>query len=91
MIKSKQLVKEYVETIGKYSYDQRDCIGSIWKILEKYGAETGLLGSSWFARYGAEFAPINQQKSVIWWLCVRETILRGSWIWFAAKVKHESD
>jgi hypothetical protein len=51
MITGKQLADEYRKTIGKYTYAQRDCIGSIWKILERYGAKTQLVGSNWFARH----------------------------------------
>lgn len=51
MITGKQLVEEYRKTIGKFTYDQRDCIGSIWKILQAYGAKTDLVGSNWFARH----------------------------------------
>ncbi len=50
MIKSKQLVDEYIRTIGHYTYDQRDCIESILRILEQHGAKAGLTGSNWFAR-----------------------------------------
>ncbi len=51
MINSRKLVQEYVRTIGKYTYDQRDCITSIWLILQKHGAKTQLVGSNWFARH----------------------------------------
>lgn len=51
LITGPELVKEYEKTFGKYTYDERDCIGSIWKILEKYGAKTDLVGSNWFARH----------------------------------------
>lgn len=51
MIHSKRLVEEYIKTIGRYTYDQRDCITSIWLILQKYGAKTGVVGSNWFARH----------------------------------------
>lgn len=50
MVKSKELVDEYIKTIGRYTYDQRDCIESILRILEKHGAKAGLTGSNWFAR-----------------------------------------
>ena len=51
MITGKKLVDEYKKTIGKYTYDQRDCIGSIWKLLEAYGAKADSIGSNWFARH----------------------------------------
>lgn len=40
-----------METIGQYTYDDRDCITSIWLILQKYGAITEMVGSNWFARH----------------------------------------
>jgi hypothetical protein len=51
LITGPELVKEYEKTFGKFTYEERDCIGSIWKILEKYGAKTDLVGSNWFARH----------------------------------------
>lgn len=51
MIRASQLVEEHIKTIGKYTYDQRDCITSIWLILQQYGAKTQLVGSNWFARH----------------------------------------
>lgn len=51
MITGKKLVEEYKKTIGMYTYEQRDCIGSIWKILEQYGAKADTIGSNWFARH----------------------------------------
>lgn len=51
MVDGKTLVKEYRELFGKYTYDDMDCIGSIWKILKKYGAQASTIGSNWFARH----------------------------------------
>lgn len=78
MIKSKQLVKEYIESIGKYTYEQRDCIGSIWKILEKYGAKTDLVGSNWFARHELRnMRPLTDQSQLYDGCAVLKTLLPG--------------
>jgi hypothetical protein len=78
MVKSKQLVKEYIKTIGKYTYDQRDCIGSIWKILEKYGAKTNLVGSNWFARHELRnMRPLTNKNQLYDGCAVLKTILPG--------------
>lgn len=78
MIKSKQLVKEYIESIGRYTYDQRDCIGSIWKILEKYGAKTNLVGSNWFARHELRnMRPLTNKNQLYDGCAVLKTILPG--------------
>lgn len=78
MIKSKQLVKEYIKTIGKYTYDQRDCIGSIWKILEKYGAKTNLVGSNWFARHELRnMRPLTSKDQLYDGCAVLKTLLPG--------------
>lgn len=78
MVKSKQLVKEYIESIGRYTYDQRDCIGSIWKILEKYGAKTNLVGSNWFARHELRnMRPLTNKNQLYDGCAVLKTILPG--------------
>lgn len=78
MIKSKQLVKEYIKTIGKYTYDERDCIGSIWKILEKYGAKTNLVGSNWFARHELRnMRPLTSKDQLYDGCAVLKTLLPG--------------
>ena len=50
MIKSKKLVEEYKKTIGKYTYEQRDCITSITEILLAHGGRHDLNGSNFYAR-----------------------------------------
>lgn len=78
MIKSKKLVEEYIKTIGKYTYDQRDCIGSIWKIIEQYGAKTNLVGSNWFARYELRnMRPLTHKDQLYDGCAVLKTILPG--------------
>lgn len=78
MITGKQLVEEYIKTIGKYTYDQRDCIGSIWKILEKYGAKTDLVGSNWFARYELHnLRPLTDKSQLFDGCAVLKTVLPG--------------
>ena len=78
MITGKQLVDEYRKTIGKYNYDQRDCIGSIWKILEKYGAKTDLVGSNWFARHELRnMRPLTDRSQLFDGCAVLKTRLLG--------------
>ena len=76
MIKSKQLVEEYKKTIGKYTYAQRDCIGSIWKILERYGAKTSYVGSNWFARHELKnMRPLTDKSQLYDGCAVLKTVL----------------
>lgn len=78
MITGRQLVEEYRKTIGKYNYDQRDCIGSIWKILEKYGAKTDLVGSNWFARHELRnMRPLTDRSQLFDGCAVLKTKLLG--------------
>lgn len=78
MIKSKELVKEYIKTIGKYTYDQRDCISSIWKILEQYGAEANMIGSNWFARHELRnLRPLTNKNQLYDGCAVLKTVLPG--------------
>ena len=51
MIKAKQLVQEYCLQIGRFSYAQMDCIGSIAGIIQKHGGKYDLMGSNWWARH----------------------------------------
>ena len=51
MIKAKQLVQEYRLQIGRFSYAQMDCIGSIAGIIQRYGGKYDLQGSNWWARH----------------------------------------
>lgn len=76
MITGKQLVIEYRKTIGKYTYAQRDCIGSIWKILERYGAKTSYVGSNWFARHELKnMRPLTDKSQLYDGCAVLKTVL----------------
>lgn len=76
MITGKQLVEEYKKTIGKYTYAQRDCIGSIWKILERYGAKTSYVGSNWFARHELRnMRPLTNKSQLYDGCAVLKTVL----------------
>ena len=76
MITGKQLVDEYRKTIGKYAYAQRDCIGSIWKILGRYGAKTSYVGSNWFARYELKnMRPLTDKSQLYDGCAVLKTVL----------------
>jgi len=78
MIKSHQLVTEYRATIGKYTYKQRDCIVSIWKILEKYGAKTAKIGSNWFARHElVNMRPLTNKSQMYDGCAILKTKLKG--------------
>lgn len=76
MIKSHKLVEEYRKTIGRYTYAQRDCIGSIWKILERYGAKTQLVGSNWFARHELKnMRPLTDKSQLYDGCAVLKTVM----------------
>lgn len=76
MITGKQLVDEYRKTIGRYTYAQRDCIGSIWKILERYGAKTSYVGSNWFARHELKnMRPLTNKSQLYDGCAVLKTVL----------------
>ena len=76
MITGKQLVDEYRKTIGRYTYAQRDCIGSIWKILERYGAKTSYVGSNWFARHELKnMRPLTDKSQLYDGCAVLKTVL----------------
>lgn len=51
MVKSRQLVREYRAQIGKYTYEQMDCIHSIANIIYRHGGKADLTGSNWWARH----------------------------------------
>ena len=77
-ITGKQLVDEYRKTIGRYTYAQRDCIGSIWKILERYGAKTSYVGSNWFARHELKnMRPLTDKSQLHDGCAVLKTVLPG--------------
>jgi hypothetical protein len=76
LITGKQLVIEYRKTIGRYTYAQRDCIGSIWKILERYGAKTDYVGSNWFARHELKnMRPLTDKSQLYDGCAVLKTVL----------------
>jgi hypothetical protein len=76
LIAGKQLVEEYKKTIGKYTYAQRDCIGSIWKILERYGAKTSYVGSNWFARHELKnMRPLTDKSQLYDGCAVLKTVM----------------
>lgn len=78
MITGKKLVDEYKKTIGKYTYKQRDCIGSIWKILEAYGAKADSIGSNWFARHELKnMRPLISRDQLYDGCAVLKTKLKG--------------
>ena len=78
MITGKKLVDEYKKTIGKYTYEQRDCIGSIWKILEAYGAKADSIGSNWFARHELRnMRPLTRRDQLYNGCAVLKTKLKG--------------
>lgn len=82
MITGEQLVREYEKLIGKYSYDQLDCIGSIWSILKRYGAKTDLVGSNWFARYELRnMRPLLRKEQLYDGCAVLKTLLPGEAGW----------
>lgn len=78
LINSKRLVVEYVKTIGKFTYDERDCITSIWRILEQHGAKTDLVGSNWFARHElVNMRPLTNKKQLFDGCAVLKTVKPG--------------
>ena len=78
MVSGSQLVKEYRETIGKFTYDQRDCIYSIWEILKKYGAKADMIGSNWFARHELiNLRPLTSRDQLYDGCAVLKTVLPG--------------
>ena len=78
MIKSKQLVQEYRQQIGRFSYAQMDCITSIARIIQRYGGAADLMGSNWWARYEAKNMRPLTNKSQLYDGCgVLKTILPG--------------
>lgn len=78
MIMSKQLVQEYRQQIGRFSYAQMDCITSIARIIQRYGGAADLMGSNWWARYEAKNMRPLTDKSQLYDGCgVLKTILPG--------------
>ena len=78
MIKSKKLVEEYKKTIGKYTYEQRDCITSITEILLAYGGRHDLNGSNYYARNEIKnLRPLTDKSQLYDGCAVLKTILPG--------------
>ena len=78
MIKSKELVQEYRQQIGRFSYAQMDCITSIARIIQRHGGAADLMGSNWWARYEAKNMRPLTDKSQLYDGCgVLKTILPG--------------
>jgi len=91
LITGKQLVDEYRKTIGRYTYAQRDCIGSIWKILERYGAKTSYVGSNWFARHELKnMRPLTDKSQLYDGCAVLKTVLPNQ-SGYALPGRYESD
>lgn len=78
MITGKQLVKKYRETIGQYTYKQRDCIGSIYAIIKAHGGQSDLVGSNWFARHEIRnLRPLTDRSQLYDGCAVLKTLLPG--------------
>lgn len=78
MIKSKKLVEEYKKTIGKYTYEQRDCITSITEILLAHGGRHDLNGSNFYARNEIKnLRPLTDRSQLYDGCAVLKTILPG--------------
>ena len=78
MIKSKQLVAEYREQIGKYTYEDMDCIKSIANIINRYGGKSDLMGSNWYARHEIQnLRPLTEKSQLYDGCAVLKTRLPG--------------
>ena len=78
MIKSKKLVEEYKKTVGKYTYEQRDCITSITEILLAHGGKHDLNGSNFYARNEIKnLRPLTDKSQLYDGCAVLKTILPG--------------
>ena len=78
MIKSKKLVEEYKKTIGKYTYEQRDCITSITEILLAHGGRHDSNGSNFYARNEIKnLRPLTDKSQLYDGCAVLKTILPG--------------
>ena len=76
MIKSKKLVEEYKKTIGKYTYEQRDCITSITEILLANGGRHDSNGSNFYARNEIKnLRPLTDKSQLYDGCAVLKTIL----------------
>ena len=78
MIKAKQLVQEYRLQIGRFSYDQMDCIGSIASIIQRYGGKSDLMGSNWWARHEIKnLRPLTHKSQLFDGCAVLKTLHPG--------------
>ena len=78
MIKAKQLVQEYRLQIGRFSYAQMDCIGSIAGIIQRYGGKYDLQGSNWWARHEIKnLRPLTSKSQLFDGCAVLKTLHPG--------------
>ena len=78
MIKAKQLVQEYRLQIGRFSYAQMDCIGSIAGIIQRYGGTYDLQGSNWWARHEIKnLRPLTSKSQLFDGCAVLKTLHPG--------------
>lgn len=78
MVKSKQLVAEYRLQIGRYSYEQMDCIGSIANIIYRHGGAAAVTGSNWWARHEiVNLRPLTNKSQLYDGCAVLKTVLPG--------------
>ena len=67
---------KYRKTIGRYTYAQRDCIGSIWKILGAIRRENILCRLNWFARHELKnMRPLTDKSQLYDGCAVLKTVL----------------
>ena len=78
MIKAKQLVQEYRLQIGRFSYAQMDCIGSIAGIIQRHGGKFDLMGSNWWARHEIKnLRPLTHKSQLFDGCAVLKTLHPG--------------
>ena len=78
MIKAKQLVHEYRLQIGRFSYAQLDCIGSIAGIIRRHGGTYDLMGSNWWARHEIKnLRPLTHKSQLFDGCAVLKTLHPG--------------
>ena len=78
MIKAKQLVQEYRLQIGRFSYAQMDCIGSIAGIIQRHGGTYDLMGSNWWARHEIKnLRPLTNKSQLFDGCAVLKTLHPG--------------
>ena len=78
MIKAKQLVQEYRLQIGRFSYAQMDCIGSIAGIIQRHGGKYDLQGSNWWARHEIKnLRPLTHKSQLFDGCAVLKTLHPG--------------